>query len=180
MNKDEIIGKVKELFGAELTTVNMASVEATLLQPVTFDIEDGAEMVDGLEVSLEDGSYSLEDGTTFNVSGGVIADLIEGEVVVEGEEEEVIEEELSNTEMSTESTEVEETEEENKADVMLAELEALKLELETMKTEKVEMSAKIVELSNEPAEEEVKIKKSIYSKEGKNDRLMAIRNAMKN
>jgi hypothetical protein len=174
MNKNEIIAKVKELFGSE-ETVEMASIKAIMLQPVEFEIEL-EELEEGMEVSLEDGDYSMEDGTTFRVEDGKIADLKATETVVEEEGDEDEEAMNNEVEMSEEIVE----EETNELDTLKAEMEAMQTELEGLKSEKVEMSAKIVELSNQPAEEEVKIEKVLFSrKEKDNDRLVAIRNAMR-
>lgn len=144
---------------------------------------------DGMTTLLAPGNYELENGTKITVEvEGVISEIevaeVEEEVVEETPEvEEVVEEELS-TEVVAEPSpkKIKETKEYefNKEEVIeeitnvvsellaeaqkdvesiRAELSELRGENETLSSENTELNTKVVELSNEPATEEIVLNK---------------------
>jgi len=228
MDKNKIIDKVKELFSTE--EVKMASLDAVVSKPVTIEIPDGTELADGMEIEAENGTYVLADGTSFEVSEGVVSNLVaeetsteemkshrfalitavsKYEVEVDAETFEVgsqlrqVDTEGNSWSLDDGEYELEdgrsiqvdsegivvligdgETEETSEETLMSEEtkkeIEELKSKITEMEAKEVEMNSQIEKLNNEPAEVETKIEKATFSKkEIANDRLMAIRNAMK-
>lgn len=131
-------------------------VDINGIDGVVFRIPEGEEFSEGVEISIvkEDGSveltpdssYELQDGTKFSTdSDSKIIDIVKVE-----EEPEEMENDISKR--------IEKLEELVKS--LLTDNELMKTESEQMKKDKEIMSKKIIELSNEPAEEEVKVHKT--------------------
>lgn len=149
MNKKEAIEKIKQFFSTE-DKVEVKLMEVTTKDGVILNVlEDGSVMI-GEEVA-PDGEYILEDESVIIVKEGKKVEI--EEVVVEEEMKEEVKEEVMEDEVPVVSNEE-----------LIGRIESLENALAQLLTlieeTKTEMSSQIKVLSNEPAEEEVKIKKS--------------------
>jgi len=182
MNKKEILNKMKEFISmGESVEETVESVEVDLMEVVTKDgivlliLEDGSVMI-GDEVA-PDGEYILEDDSVLIVKDGM---KVEEEVV----EEEVVEEEMAEEVVEEEMAEEEIVEEVNEVVELTARVEGLELALAELlsqfENKTTEMNSQIKALSNEPAEEEIVIKKSFSKSKEKNSILEQYANARKN
>lgn len=172
MNKQEIINKIKSFISIEKIKEKNVELQEEIVEEKFIDViredgvvltiqEDGSVMI-GEEVA-PDGEHPLEDGSVLVVKDGKKVEEVEEEKPEDEEEMEVetpAEDELAleeeNPEMETLLARVDQLE--------LAVSQMLEL-MESSNTEMIAMESQIKILNDEPAEEEVKIKKTFNKKE---------------
>lgn len=181
----ELIDKIKALFVAETTVAETPTdVETTFKDVKTdegrilrIDGDKVTEITENGEIVLEDGTYTLEDGSSIVVVAGLITEDVETpaeDAPVDAPAEEMVEHMPAGDEAVAEAepTEEEESVEEEGSDLearVIALEEAIKLLVEKMGTTNEEMEAVVAEneilkaenetLSKVPAVEPIKTAK---------------------